>query len=154
MSDDSKPDPDPITALLGATWSWVLADHLGDAGSGLRCAWEAAGLGRLEAIVNERGEPSCDLLRDVTGYNGRSPFKLTDFDVELVWRDSFGQELRARVKVRADSPMDACRVAYGSEIVGRSGEPPYARGTCEGQEFDLEPVVGVLARAAPMVDSD
>ena len=140
-------DPDPITALLEATMSWALADHVGDAGRGLDRAWKAVGLGELEDIVEDGGEPSCDLLRDLTGYHGRSSTDLIDFKVKLVWVDSFGQELREDVEVKADTPMDACRVAYGSEIATRPGEMPHARGICEGKEFELEPVVGVLARS-------
>jgi hypothetical protein len=139
---------DPITALLAVSWAYMLSDNLGDVADAIRKAWRDVGLGDLDLTEDEIGFPSCDRFHEVTGYKGRSPGDLDTYTVHMVWRDCYGYESESTTTVAADSARDACRLAYNLEVLTWPGEPPYVRATCNGEAYDLEPVVGVIATPA------
>lgn len=151
---DPQRTVDPLAILANLGRALALADHLGDVSENIARAWKLAGLGDLPEA--EGGEPIGDGCEGTYDCGDLMPAEIErlhgvhglwrsrEYDVELRWVDDGGYANEVVAHVKADSPMDAARVAYHEACDENSAFTlGYADAVVDGERFELQPVTCV-----------
>jgi hypothetical protein len=145
---------DLLTLIIRHIGEVAVADHLGDVRESAERLWEEAGLGPFP--VADGGEPiedseatydAGDIMPErilaVTGIDNLE--RRISYRVSIEWARDDGECPEVVLDVKADSPMDAARVAYHLACEAWcEHEIGYATAVVAGERFECAPVCSVM----------